>query len=470
MTNKQLHTIVKPEMAFKYQILPLSLDKNVLRVAIAGNNGNKVKNELRFQTGLQIKTCEESIEKVISGLKNLYPDYVHSTSENSNSNSTLFQNGSSYSTIEFVNQIISSAIKAKVSDIHLERFEKSFRLRYRMDGKLQEIMQIPYSKHAEIISRLKILANLDIAEKRRPQDGKIRFSHQDNKIDIRVSSLPTVSGEKMVLRILDKSNVNLDINNLGLSENQKKLIKSIISQPYGMILVTGPTGSGKTTTLYSLLTELNSIEKNILTIEDPVEYNLQGINQSNVKNDIGYNFASALRTFLRQDPDIIMVGEIRDRETAEIAIRASLTGHLVLSTLHTNDAASAITRLIDMGIEPFLVAASLKMIIAQRLVRKLCDCKVKVSDDYYGELFKGETLFKTKGCEYCSNIGYKGRTALYEIISIEDELANIIGNNKPLSEIKAHLMLQNHQNLKEAGKKKVLEGITTYEEVLRETV
>ncbi|HEX3072195.1 MAG TPA: GspE/PulE family protein, partial [Ignavibacteriales bacterium] len=321
-----------------------------------------------------------------------------------------------------------------------------------------------------VASRLKIMADLDISEKRRPQDGRIRFPHNNKTVDIRVSTLPTSYGEKIVLRILDKSNIQLELSTLGMSAEQFGIIEQNIKLPYGMILVTGPTGSGKTTTLYAALKHIHSVEKNIMTVEDPIEYNLEGINQSAVRPEIGYDFASALRSFLRQDPDIVMVGEIRDKETAEIAIRASLTGHLVFSTLHTNDSVSAITRLIDMGIEPFLVAASVKMIIAQRLVRKLCACKIKNGKDYLQNLLKTENSYKKNGCAKCGGTGYKGRTALYEVLKINEELTELITSGAPLGQIKAKAKEGGFISLRDIGVEKINSGITDHEEVLRETM
>lgn len=363
---------------------------------------------------------------------------------------------SSLSNIDFVDQFIGNAIKINASDIHFECSENTFRVRYRVDGHLREVHATSSAKSSSVMSRLKIMANLDISEKRRPQDGRIRFGNNKNAVDIRVSTLPTNYGEKIVLRILDKSQVELDLAKLGMNRQQLEILQNKIKIPYGMILVTGPTGSGKTTTLYSTLKEINSVEKNILTIEDPIEYDLEGINQSNVKSDIGYDFANALRAFLRQDPDVIMVGEIRDKETAEIAIRASLTGHLVFSTLHTNDSISALTRLIDMGIEPFLVASSVKLIIAQRLVRKICGCR--------------KTNVKEKECTVCGGTGYKGREALFEIVEITEDLSELISRNATHREIKTLAVNNGFKSLRDSGEEKINLGITTKEEVWRETM
>lgn len=369
------------------------------------------------------------------------------------------------SNIDFVNSIIDEAIESNASDIHFEVYENRFRIRYRIDGHLCEKLSLPLSKNASVISRLKIMSNLDISEKRRPQDGKIKYNYKSADVDIRVSSIPTNYGEKAVLRILNKLQLNLDLRALGMEEHYLEIVNKNIYSPYGMILITGPTGSGKTTSLYAILKKINNIDKNILTIEDPIEYNLEGINQSNVKPDIGYNFAAALRAYLRQDPDIIMVGEIRDKETAEIAIRSALTGHLVLSTLHTNDSISSITRLQEMGVEPYLIAAALRMIIAQRLVRMICSCSkagVTITDN------NEKMTTKSAGCKDCNYTGYKGRTALYEILEINEEIKEAIINNN-ISEISIIAAKQNFLSLREYGIMLIKKGITTYDEVIRET-
>ncbi|MBL8025788.1 MAG: type II/IV secretion system protein, partial [Fibrobacteres bacterium] len=316
------------------------------------------------------------------------------------------------STVTLVSNLISHAIKNGASDIHFEPFETELKVRYRIDGLLQEGKPIPNIRKPEVLSRLKIMAQLDIAEKRRPQDGKIRFDYEGRGIDIRVSTMPTGYGEKIVLRILDKSSVSLQMSSLGMEQTKLKSFESAVSRPYGMILVTGPTGSGKTTTLYAALNKVKSPQVNISTVEDPIEYNIEGINQTQVKPEIGLTFSTALRTLLRQDPNIIMVGEIRDRDTADIAVRAALTGHLVMSTLHTNDAPSAIVRLQDMGIEPFLITSTIHQIVAQRLVRRICEnCKVEIPVDstVAEKLSIVGSVFHGMGCQMCGNTGYKGR-------------------------------------------------------------
>lgn len=382
--------------------------------------------------------------------------------------------------VKLVNGILIKAIKLKCSDIHFEPYEKSFRVRYRMDGVLRKAMGLPLKIKNAVTSRVKIMSRLDIAERRLPQDGRIKLKLGKNReMDFRVSTIPVLYGEKVVLRLLDKSTLQLDMTKLGFEERSLSDFKDSINQPFGMVLVTGPTGSGKTTSLYSALAELNKETDNIMTAEDPIEFNLPGINQVQMHDEIGLNFAAALRSFLRQDPDIMMVGEIRDFETAEIAIKAALTGHLVLSTLHTNDAPSTINRLLNMGIEPFLVASSLNSVAAQRLTRKIClDCKEKVkvppqalidigvSPDEASEV----EVYKGKGCNTCAGTGYKGRVALYEVMRINDEIKELILNGASTAELKREAMRHGMKTLRQSGITKLKDGITTIEEVLRSSV
>lgn len=378
--------------------------------------------------------------------------------------------------VKLVNGILIRAAKMGVSDIHIEPYEKSFRVRYRLDGSLKTAMGLPLKIRNAIISRIKIMASLDIAERRLPQDGRIKLKMGAKKtMDFRVSVLPTLFGEKVVMRLLDKSNLQLDMTKLGFGEKQLKDFKDAIHKPFGMVLVTGPTGSGKTTTLYSALSELNKESENIMTAEDPVEFNLQGINQVQMKEDIGLNFAATLRSFLRQDPDIIMVGEIRDFETAEIAIKAALTGHMVLSTLHTNDAPGTINRLLNMGIEPFLVASATNLILAQRLARKTClECREPIDVPEQALLDIGVpkeaigtfTVYKGKGCSNCNN-GYKGRIALYEVMPIYEEIKELILNGASTSEIRREAVRLGMDTLRLSGIKKMMDGIITPDEVVR---
>ncbi|MFN2442148.1 MAG: type IV-A pilus assembly ATPase PilB, partial [Thermoanaerobaculia bacterium] len=385
--------------------------------------------------------------------------------------------------VKLVNLILTDAIKRGASDIHIEPYEKEYRVRFRIDGILYEIMNPPLKLRDAMTSRVKILAKLDISEKRLPQDGRIklkmRLNDKNKELDFRVSVLPTLFGEKIVLRLLDKDNLMLDLTKLGFERESLNLFEEAIFKPWGMVLVTGPTGSGKTNTLYSALSKVNSPEVNIMTAEDPVEFNLPGINQVQMKEQIGLNFAATLRSFLRQDPNIVLVGEIRDFETAEIAIKAALTGHLVLSTLHTNDAPSTINRLMNMGIEPFLVATSVHLIAAQRLVRRVCaGCKEEVEMapgalvnlGYKDEEVGTFKVFKGRGCEKCNNTGYKGRVGLIEVMAISDEIREMILSGASAIEIRRKAIESGMITLRRSGLTKIMAGVTTIEEVVRETV
>jgi type IV pilus assembly protein PilB len=382
--------------------------------------------------------------------------------------------------IKIVNGILIKAIKLGASDIHFEPYERTFRVRYRIDGVLRRDMALPIQIKNAMTSRLKIMAKLDIAEKRLPQDGRIKLRlGKGREMDFRVSSIPVLYGEKVVLRLLDKSALQLDMTKLGFEDSSLADLKAAIHKPVGMILVTGPTGSGKTTTLYSALSELNKESENIITAEDPIEYNFMGINQVQMHEEIGLTFASALRSFLRQDPDIIMVGEIRDFETAQIAVQAALTGHLVLSTVHTNDAPGTISRLIDMGIEPFLISSAIILILAQRLIRKVCmECReaVKVHPQLLIDVgvppdeVKSFPVYKGKGCPLCNNTGYKGRVGLYEVMPMKEELKELVLSRASTSEIKKEAIRLGMKTLRQSGIAKIKEGVTTIEEVLRSTI
>jgi type IV pilus assembly protein PilB len=381
--------------------------------------------------------------------------------------------------VKLVNGILLRAAKMGVSDIHIEPYEKKFRVRYRLDGVLTTVMGLPMKIKNAIISRVKIMSQLDIAERRLPQDGRIKLKMGKSKtMDYRVSVLPTLFGEKIVLRLLDKSNLQLDMTKLGFDEDQLVDFKDALARPFGMVLVTGPTGSGKTTTLYSALSELNKDDVNLMTAEDPVEFNLMGINQVQMKDEIGLNFAAALRSFLRQDPDIIMVGEIRDYETAEIGVKAALTGHLVLSTLHTNDAPSTINRLLNMGVEPFLVSSAVICIMAQRLVRKTCQkCKkpekipvqTLIEAGFTAEEAPTVVSYKGEGCEVCNRAGYKGRVALYEVLPVKDEIKELILQGASVMDIKKQAVSLGMKTLRRSGLMKVKSGLTSLEEVLENT-
>ena len=488
--------IIPPDVATKYKVMPLSVKNSTLILAMVDPSNIFVLDDIKFLTGYRVEPVIASEDAILNtidtfygtttaGLDNLLSgfdtDSIEYVDEGDEADiETLQQESEDAPVIKLVNAILTDAIAKNSSDIHIEPYEKSFRVRFRIDGSLYEMMRPPLKLKNAIISRIKIMANLDIAERRLPQDGRIKLKlGKGREMDYRVSVLPTLFGEKIVLRLLDKSNLQLDMTKLGFNESQLKLFKEAIYKPFGMVLVTGPTGSGKTTTLYSALSELNKTTENISTAEDPVEFNLEGINQVQMHEDIGLTFASALRTFLRQDPDIILVGEIRDFETAEIAIKAALTGHLVLSTLHTNDAPSTVNRLLNMGIEPFLVSSSVNLILAQRLARKLCpECRepVEISEIELEKLgvspdeYKGITFYKGRGCDACSGTGCKGRIALYEVMPMTESLKELVLQGASSTEIKREAIRQGMDTLRRSGIAKMLKGEIAYEEVLKVTV
>ena len=488
-------SLIPHSIAQKYLLLPLELLGNTLTVAMVDPSNITAVNDIKFITGHDIRVVlagesdlrvhiEKFYESAVS-YDSIFEDFgeqgdVEVLSQQDEINLDALEKATEDApVVKLVNAILTDAIKKGASDIHIEPYEKVFRVRFRIDGVLYEIMKPPPKLKNAITSRLKIMADLDIAERRLPQDGRIKLKLGNRReMDFRVSVLPGLFGEKVVLRLLDKQNLQTDMLKLGFDEKQLKSFKEAIDKPFGMVLVTGPTGSGKTTTLYSALSELNKTTVNISTAEDPVEFNLLGINQVQMHDDIGLNFAAALRSFLRQDPDVIMVGEIRDYETAEIAIKASLTGHLVLSTLHTNDAPSTINRLLNMGIEPFLVASSINIVVAQRLARRICtNCKERL--DVSPEVLvnvgipaaeaKHVEVFYGSGCQKCSNTGYKGRVALYECMLMTDELKDFVLNGASAAEIKREAARQGMVSLRQAGLMFLKEGTTTIEEVLRVT-
>jgi type IV pilus assembly protein PilB len=483
------------EVANKYQIFPLSKNGASLKLAMTDPSNVFAIDDVKFMTGYDVQpivASESAVKEAISryyeqsdlqgaikgiDLDNDNLDLIQDKDDDVDMNE-LKSAVDEAPVVKLVNLILSEAIVRGASDIHLEPYEKTFRIRYRVDGVLHDIMQPPIRLKAALASRLKIMAELDIAERRLPQDGRIKLKIKDRAVDLRVSTLPTLFGEKIVMRILDKSNLNLDLTKLGFEETALKDFNEAIHSPFGMVLVTGPTGSGKTTTLYSAMSTINKVDVNIMTAEDPVEYNLLGINQVYVREDIGLTFASALRSFLRQDPDIVMVGEIRDFETAEIAVKAALTGHLVLSTLHTNDAPGTISRLLNMGIEPFLVSASVVLILAQRLCRKICEqCKEeeKVPENTLTDIgFLGDEAntfkpLKGKGCQTCGGTGYKGRIALYEVMPVKEELKEMIVKGATATELKKAAIKLGMKSLRMSGLAKIKEGVTSIEEVLKVT-
>jgi len=483
--------IVPPDVASKFRVFPLRRQGRLLSLAMANPADYYAVDDIKFITGLEVqpfvategmikdaiaKYYDSSAEALERLMKDFEEEEVQVVEEQEDTDpSGITENAP---VVKLVNTIIADAVKRRASDIHIEPYEKTLRVRYRIDGTLYEVMSPPHRMRGAIISRLKIMAELDIAEKRMPQDGNIKIRVQERTIDLRLSTLPTIYGEKIVLRILDKGNLNIDLQKFGFEERALKNFERAIRAPWGMVLVTGPTGSGKTTTLYSALSAINSPDANIITAEDPVEYNLDGINQVNVHEAIGFSFASALRAFLRQDPNIIMVGEIRDQETAGIAVKAALTGHLVLSTIHTNDAPSTISRLIDMGIQPFLVSAAVKLIVAQRLVRRICThCKepITIHPEALEELgaspvdLAGAVIQHGKGCDHCGGTGYAGRQGLYEVMPVTPAIARMVLDHSSVEEIKVKATEEGMLSLRSDGIQKVRKGVTTVEEVIRET-
>lgn len=480
--DKEMAVVIPVSLAERYQIIPVQKKDQKLTLAMADPMNFFAIDDARMVSGCEIEpviATESEIMRAISqlyGVNELVEKAVNKLKpEEANVISTVLTTDDA-PIIGIVNSLISQAVREWASDIHVEPQDKMLRVRFRIDGVLREVASFTRDIHSAIISRIKIMGDMDISEKRLPQDGRINVVEQGRQIDIRVSTLPTILGEKVVLRILDKKAVILDINKLGFDETNLERYRHLYSQAYGMILVTGPTGSGKTTTLYSTLSNVNTIQKNTITIEDPVEYRLEGISQVQVNPKAGLTFASGLRSILRQDPNIVMIGEIRDGETADIAIRAAMTGHLVLSTLHTNDAAGAITRLADMGIEPFLVASAVLGVIAQRLVRVICpECKKTYtpSETSLERLFLGITpdqsitLYKGTGCANCAFTGYRGRMGIHEVMPISLPIRRLIHEQAPADEIAAAAAREGMVLMREDGITKALNGITTIEEVMR---
>jgi type IV pilus assembly protein PilB len=496
--------LIPQDTALRYQVIPLSRVGSVLTIAMTDPTNVFAMDDIKFMTGFNVEpvvASESAIAEAISRfyggsassheeLSTLMKDLVDedqelelAAEEQELDAATLERAAEEAPIIKLVNLILTDSVKRGASDIHVEPYENEMRVRFRVDGVLQTVMSPPLKLRDAITSRMKIMAKLDIAEKRLPQDGRIMIKYKaegkKKELDFRVSTVPTLYGEKIVLRLLDKENLRLDMTKLGFEPESLKKFERNILKPYGMVLVTGPTGSGKTNTLYSSVARLNQVDTNIMTAEDPVEFQLPGINQVQMKDQIGLNFAAALRAFLRQDPNIILVGEIRDFETAEIAVKAALTGHLVLSTLHTNDAPSTISRLMNMGIEPFLVATSVNLICAQRLVRRICaNCREEleipeqalIDAGYSPEEAKSTKIYHGKGCSTCGKRGYKGRTGLYEVMEINDELRELILVGASALELKKKAIEQGMITLRRSGLIKSALGQTTLEEVIRETV
>jgi type IV pilus assembly protein PilB len=489
--SRDVLAAVPRALVVKHHVLPTALVRSTLTLAMADPSNLTAIDEVRFLTGFDVKVVvaapsllQQAIERYYDAgadydavLSTLHEAAIEVTRDEDDIDLQELQRATEEApVVRLVNTLLSDAIHKRASDIHVEPYEKSLRVRFRVDGVLYEIMQPPLRWKNALISRLKIMAQLDIAERRMPQDGRIKLKIAGAKeMDFRVSVLPTMFGEKVVLRLLDKSNLQLDMTKLGFEEGALAHFQAAIAKPFGMVLVTGPTGSGKTTTLYSALSELNKPSTNVSTAEDPIEFNLPGINQVQVKDEIGFTFAAALRAFLRQDPDVIMVGEIRDFETAEVGVKAALTGHLVLSTLHTNDAPSTVNRLLNMGVEPFLVAGSINLIMAQRLARLICaQCKEEhpVAPGVLRELgWSGEpiTAYHGVGCPACAGTGYRGRVALYEVMPMSDELREQILGGVSALELKRTAIAGGMKTLRQSGLTKAAAGLTTIEEVLRVT-
>jgi len=502
-------SLIPAETAKRNLVMPIHKIKSFLTLAMVDPTDLEVIEDIRFRTGLSVQpviSTETGVTNAINKyygtsdalkVKKLIEDIELADESRVNIiDEKEIAEGSDYDVAEIeqasneapiitlVNQTFIDAIKKGASDVHFEPYEQQFRIRYRIDGDLYEVADLPLKFRSPVLSRVKILANMDIAEKRLPQDGRIKLRVKlDNgkrkEVDMRVSSLPTMFGEKIVARILDKEMLKLDLTQLGFESESLEIFQEAIHRPWGIVLVTGPTGSGKTNTLYSAISTLNTIDVNIMTAEDPVEFYIPGINQVQIKEEIGLTFANALRSFLRQDPDIMLVGEIRDYETIDMAIKAALTGHLVFSTIHTNDAPSTIARMINMNVEPFLIADSVVLIVAQRLVRRLCQkcCephelpKRALLDMGYGENEIDDLhIFKAHGCEACNNTGYKGRTALFEVMKISDEIKEMILNRATSREIKRKAIENGMLTLRRSGLVKIKNGVTSVEEVLRETV
>lgn len=483
--DPEIPNLIKEDLARRHLLMPVSKKGNILWVAMSDPLNIFAIDDVKIATGLKVETIisskrdienaideyygKQDAEKAIEDFKKQYEiddiDTLDDEVLNEINNAPV---------VRLVNSIIKQAVKSKASDIHIEPFENTIRVRFRIDGDMQEIMTPAKSAHSAIVTRIKIMAKMNIAERRLPQDGRVETSIDGREIDLRISSLPTVYGEKIVIRLLDRSSFLISKSQLGFTKHNLGLLENIMQNPNGIILVTGPTGSGKTTTLYTLLRELNRIDRNIITVEDPVEYRLNGINQVAVNVKAGLTFANALRSILRQDPDIIMIGEIRDGETAKIAVRAAITGHLVLSTMHTNDTAATVARLTDMGVEPYLVSSSVVGVVAQRLVRRICnDCKQKYTPNEMEKKTVGVIedieIYRGRGCTNCNNTGYKGRIAIHEVMPIVKELRMKIDRRENADKLRETARRHGTSSLRDNCRELVLEGMTTIEELLRVT-
>lgn len=482
----EIPLLISEKLARRHTIIPIKLEDDLMTLAMENPTNMFAVDDVKLATGLRVKPVgapaaqihraigiyyeKSSAEKAVEEFNKSYQaDDITDIDE------ALLANVDSAPVVKLLNSLIRQAVQLNASDIHIEPMENDLRVRFRLDGELREIMRMEKNSHSAITTRIKIIGSMDIAEKRIPQDGRVEMTVDGRVVDMRLSIMPTVYGEKIVIRLLDRSSTIISKHELGFSQENLRLFEEIIQNPYGIILVSGPTGSGKTTTLYAMLKELNTIGRNIITIEDPVEYRLNGVNQSQVNTKAGYTFATGLRSILRQDPDIIMIGEIRDSETAEIAVRAAITGHLVLSTIHTNDSVSTISRLMDMGIEPYMVSSAMVGVIAQRLTRKICtSCKesyhpserekrlLGISDDHI-------VLYRGRGCAACGNSGYKGRTAVHEILPMRNRIKEAVDTGTSMGELKRIALELGMTTLRDSCRELVLRGVTTTEELLRIT-
>lgn len=492
--SSALHLLTTVPIAYAKENLavPLEIEGQTIRLAVADPNNNSIFNDLSVLTGCRIIPCLASPDKLLRAINQGYETLSDGGDSNAMSDidagdadldapvpmEDLLDTSDEAPIIRFVNSLVTQAYRQRASDIHIEPFETETLVRYRVDGILYEVQRPPVRALPNIVSRIKIMANLDIAEKRLPQDGRFSVRIAGRQVDVRVSTLPTAFGERVVLRLLDKSSEVLTLEDIGIDPEALPRIDKMIHKSYGIFLVTGPTGAGKTTTLYSALSKINSRKQNIITVEDPIEYQLSGVGQIQVNPKIDLTFAQGLRSILRQDPDVIMVGEIRDGETAKIAVQAALTGHLVFSTLHTNDSAGALARLVEMGVEPFLAASALVGVLAQRLVRTICpDCKISYTPDekLLAELTEGAALpaeasfYRGRGCSNCMEVGYLGRTGLYELLEVTDPIRHLVTDNADAATIRQQAIKMGMRTLRQAGLAKVLAGETTVEEVLRVT-
>ncbi len=491
--------ILPPETAQAYQCLPVAYDKptNTLTIALKSADNFRAVDDLRLLMGYNVKPIVANAQQVEKALGRYYGNEEESLSDligelagdakleelkdrgHSIDLDSLIEMAEDNKVKRLLNLVLLQAIKDKASDIHFEPFEDEFKMRYRIDGVLYEMIPPPKHLAMPIVSRIKVMSNLDIAERRLPQDGRIELTVNNSPVDLRVAVLPTMFGESVVMRVLDRANVQLDLAKLGMRPDDMETFRQLINKPNGIVIVTGPTGSGKTTTLYAALNELNDIETKILTAEDPVEYDIDGLCQVQVNTEVGLTFAKALRSFLRQDPDIILVGETRDLETAQIAVQASLTGHLVFTTLHTNDAPSSIARLLDLGLEPFLVTATIEGLVAQRLCRKICPrCKeaYQPTEEQLMELqllpedLEGRQIYRGRGCDFCNGSGYRGRMALYEMMILDDEICELIMQNASTQVLRAEARKRGMRTLRESGLLAIFDGLTTIDEVVKETL